>query len=626
MANSIKLSAAATVVIAMILAAIVYGTTPTHAADNCETDPAAAYLTALGIDAKTSKYDKGAGSPLDYANDGENDESDCAAAETVEPTPAPTPEPTPTPRATPEPRPQTRSAPAPATTPEPGTENTQQQQQQQEDTAVTRASHLLEMSITDATAVEGEDLEFVITFSEHAGPNVSVICTSSIEAGDTAEDNDFTPGSSIVFFQAGDPGGTCTVPTFGHSGSYQYDDTLTVTLSAPMNATIVQATAKGTIVDASAGPQLSFLSGSRQVSENSGTINNFVCIVPSPWFAEGPFDVTLEITGTATRGDDYVNIPTTVTASRAQSQLCVPVTIIEDNLPEIDAFGSDTETIIVRIVSASVDVVRIDRNADTAEIHISDNDGRAAIDSITGGAGYEGGQNDGTSSVAGQQFGNVNFRVRMDGPNGYEQYIDWQIVSGGQAKPGEDVPASGRIIIPPGVTDFYIQLPVIDDNLSEQFGSRNYETFELEIHNASGGITFFENNRATALGTIYDNEARPTVTIENATAVEGEDIVFVINIWPPAGARTPVFFGIDVPGHYPPTDDTATRGVDFLAPHPAGFSILLPYGATTAEVRLGTIDDDLVEGTEEFGIGIHRGGSTITGTPRTATGTILDND
>ena len=474
---------------------------------------------------------------------------------------------------------------------------------------------LPQLGIQDATAIEGEDLEFTVIFlSDVEVDNVSFTCTTSIESGDTAETNDFTPVDMVI-----SPSGntaTCSVPTARSHGHYELDDTLTVTISNPVNATIYQATATGTIIDTNDFPTLRWLYPSRTVEEDEPTINNFFCLVSEPQTLEGSFGVTLEVTGTATEGEDYNTFDTNVRVSNGQSQLCLPIRIVNDN----DLALEDRETVIVRIVSSDASFVRIHANKHTAVLNIDEDTSDATITSLTGGAGHEGGQNNGTSTVSGQQFGNVNFRVRMDKQYFSEQCVDWQIVEGGQAKPGEDVPASGRTIIPPLADDFYIQVPIIDDNLSEQFGSRNYETFELEITGACGGISV---PHFIAMGTIYDNEARPTVTIENATAVEGEDIVFVINIWPPAGVRTPVFFGIDAVGHYPPTDDTATKGVDFLAPHPAGFSILLPYGATTAEVRLSTIDDDLVEGTEEFGIGIHRGGSTNVGTPRTATGTIL---
>ena len=624
MANSIKLSAAAAIAIAIILAALTWGVGSTHAEDTCETDAAADYLTALGIDAKTSKYDKGAGSPLDYANNGENDESACDAAEIVEPTPAPTAAPTPTPRATPEP--QTRSAPAPATTPEPGTENTQQQQQQ-EDTAITRSSHLPQLSIAPATANEGDNLEFVITLSETSADNVSVTCTGSIESGDTAEDNDFTSRSALVTFQSTQTSTTCTVPTALTASHFEFEDTLTVTLSNPVNAIIAQATATGTIIDTTGFPIATFLHQSRLASESSGTINNFFCVDIMPTTGERSWDVTFEITGTATPGDDYVTLPTTLTVSRGQSQICIPITIINDNISEGFTGGNyAAETVIVRMVSANADFVIIGA-MDTAQLNIEDNDDRPRITSIEDGTGYEGGQNDGTSSVAGQQFGNVNFRVNLSHPSAHEQCVEWSIKDQG-ATAGLDFPAaSGTTTIRPLATSFYIQVPVIDDNILERrFASQYNETFEFSITGVcSEGISNFDLEELTATGTIVDNDVdgnnrNPTVTMasDTVTITEGEDIVIYIDISPPTGVHAPVFFGI--------SDITTTKGVDYLAPHPIDFNIVLPEGATRAEVRLGSIDDDLVEGPETFSIGILRGGSTTIGAIRSATVTILDND
>ena len=56
-----------------------------------------------------------------------------------------------------------------------------------------------------------------------------------------------------------------------------------------------------------------------------------------------------------------------VTVSRCQSQLCVPLTIIDDSVVE-------NEENLVITISTRAQRVSVDGNADTAELIIDDND------------------------------------------------------------------------------------------------------------------------------------------------------------------------------------------------------------------------------------------------------------
>ena len=58
--------------------------------------------------------------------------------------------------------------------------------------------------------------------------------------------------------------------------------------------------------------------------------------------------------------------------------------------------------------------IRVDPNAGSMQIVIEDND-PAPLLSVHGGTGTEGGQNPGTSPVAGQDFANVVFELELSG-------------------------------------------------------------------------------------------------------------------------------------------------------------------------------------------------------------------
>ena len=120
----------------------------------------------------------------------------------------------------------------------------------------------------------------------------------------------------------------------------------------------------------------------------------------------------------------------------------------------------------------------------------------------------------------------------------------------------------------------------------------------------------------------------PVVSIASASTTEGQDIVFTVTISPPISGFRRLSYGTGSDS-IPSGSKAATAGNDYVTPHTASKVIQIGYGLTSVEIRFRTIDDDLVEGTEVFGIGLHgssdEGREYSVGT-RTVIGTIRDND
>ena len=105
--------------------------------------------------------------------------------------------------------------------------------------------------MADVSGTEGTALTFTVTLSDESGKTVTVDYATSVEIGDTATSGtDFTAKTSTTLtFEPGDPGDTTktfTVQTTDDT-DIEEDETFTVTLSNPSDATISDATAKGTI-------------------------------------------------------------------------------------------------------------------------------------------------------------------------------------------------------------------------------------------------------------------------------------------------------------------------------------------------------------------------------------------
>ena len=96
----------------------------------------------------------------------------------------------------------------------------------------------------------------------------------------------------------------------------------------------------------------------------------------------------------------------------------------------------------------------------------------------------------------------------------------------------------------------------------------------------------------------------PTVSIANATTTEGGDIVFVITISPTIDGFLSVGYGTGTDS-LPPGSMGAKKDDDYVPHHPAGANVQIGYGQSSVELTFTTVDDDLVEGTEIFGIGLY---------------------
>ena len=109
------------------------------------------------------------------------------------------------------------------------------------------------VSIADAEGDEGDDITFTVTLSETTTVEVSVDYATS--SGTATEDTDFSDTSGTLTFNAGTTSKSVTVGTTEDT-SDEDDETFTVTLSNPQNATLGDATATGTIEDDDEGPPL----------------------------------------------------------------------------------------------------------------------------------------------------------------------------------------------------------------------------------------------------------------------------------------------------------------------------------------------------------------------------------
>ncbi len=199
------------------------------------------------------------------------------------------------------------------------------------------------VSVGDAAATEGSPVTFTVTLSAASGREVAVNWATSVETGDTAVAGDFTAASGMLTFMPGEMEETVTVETTPDTLD-EPDETFTLTLSSPSNATLGEATATGTITDNDDPPTLG-------VADAAATEGD-------------PVEFTVTLSAAADLGS-----PTTgpVTVPKSETTATFTVATAEDTLDEND------ETFTVALSSPSSNAT-LATDATTATGTIVDND------------------------------------------------------------------------------------------------------------------------------------------------------------------------------------------------------------------------------------------------------------
>ena len=194
---------------------------------------------------------------------------------------------------------------------------------------------------------EGDPITIRVTLAAAATETVTVDYATSVAAGDTAAQTDFTASSGTLTFAVGETEQTFTVATL-EDRIYEDDETFTVTLSNvnPPGAAALPAnpTATETIIDDDNAPVLVLSVAPDTIAEAGGTSTVTVSTGTGTTFPDDR-TITLTLTGTATETDDYTIVPRSLTlpagvGSGAASGTAT-VTAADDDLSEGD------ETILI---------------------------------------------------------------------------------------------------------------------------------------------------------------------------------------------------------------------------------------------------------------------------------------
>jgi hypothetical protein len=209
-----------------------------------------------------------------------------------------------------------------------------------------------------------------------------------------------------------------------------------------------------------------------------------------------------------------------------------------------------------------------------------------------------------------ESAGTATFTVSLDQSGAVDVSVDYATLNGTATAPGDYIASSGTLNFIAGTSSQPVSVTINEDTLAE-----SGETFTVNLSNVAGPGVLAD---ASGTGTITDNDY--AVTISDASAVEGNQVQFTVNLAPAPAAA-------DVNIDYVSTDVSATGGVDYTS---VNSTLTIPAGSGSGVISVETTHDTEAEGDETFTLTLSNVGGPLDNADLSAvspvTGTITDND
>ncbi|MBE7416662.1 MAG: tandem-95 repeat protein [Ideonella sp.] len=315
---------------------------------------------------------------------------------------------------------------------------------------------------------------FTVTLSAASGQTVTVDFGTA--NGSATAGADYSAASGTLTFAPGTTTQTITVP-ITNDALFEGNESFTVTLASPTNATIADGTGVGTIVDNDAAPTVTSIS-SPTVAEGSDLVYAVALSNPSSTATTFPFTLG----GGNAVAADYGSATFSNGVTLAGGVLTVPagVTGFTVTLPTVqDALDEANETVPITVGGVT----------GTGTITDDDATPSLAIDDVT----------------VNEAAGTATFTVTLSAPSGQSVSVNYA-TGDGSANAGSDyVAAGGTLTFAPGVVSQTITVSITNDALTELS-----ETFNVTL---SGAVNATIAD-ASGLGTIVDNDAPPAIDLD----------------------------------------------------------------------------------------------------------------
>ena len=426
-----------------------------------------------------------------------------------------------------------------------------------------------------------------VTLSTASGREVQV--SWATRDGTAIAPGDYPTRSGVLTFG---PGVTQLWARFAYVGDTicEANESFFIDLSAPVNSTLANAVGQVQILNDDGAPGAVQLSApTYSAGEAAGSAILTVTRQPGSCGAVGVSYATSN--GTATAGLDYQ--AATGTLSWALTDVApktFAVTLLNDTADE------PNETVNVAL-SAPTGGATLGSPA-TATLTIVDDDAppTLAVNDCTVTEGHAG-------SV------NCTFTVSLAPASGLAVTVNYATLDGSAVAPGDYSSTSGSLTFTAGQTSKTVHVPVIGDTLDE-----SHETFTLNLSGAANATI----GDGQGLGTITDDDAPPTLAVNDCTVTEGNagsvNCTFMVSLAPASGLAVTVNYATLDGSAVAPGDYSSTSG-----------SLTFTAGQTSKTVHVPVIGDTLDETHETFTLNLSGAANATIGDGQ-GLGTITDDD
>ena len=465
------------------------------------------------------------------------------------------------------------------------------------------AAALPELSFDSINITVDEDGSQAALSVELSQTSTDAVTVDYATSDNTAEaGDDYTETSGTLTFAAGETVMAIIVPILDDA-IYETLERFNVTLSNPAGATLPAFPGAQINIALDESPPTASIDDVT-VSEGAGTMTLTLNLSHESSRRTPYRTQTSYIGGTATQGADYVNFisggEARITVPAGDTQATLDITITDDTA------GESSETITIRWDNDPTGGNNGDATPATINFTgtITDNDSGVQL----------------TIQDASADETNSSIAFRIDSSETLTQDVTFNYstsIGASDSAEADDFDPESAVshTLSAGSVRGLIDIYLNDDDLYE-----GDETFTVTISNPVNASIA----DATATGTIIDDETQPTLEVSPASATEGDDIIFLVDLIGPL-TEDDVTFNYATSRQSDDTseaiDFTRTTGTETIAAGSSATTITVPtYDDGTNNDTTSTY-----EGDETFTVTISN--PTLAGISQaTAKGTILDDE
>ncbi len=444
------------------------------------------------------------------------------------------------------------------------------------------------ITIDDATLSEGDSGTAALSFTVHldaaSGQTVSV--DFSTANGTAVQPGDYLSASGTVTFIPGETAETIQVNIVGDILD-EADETFLVDLANPLNATLTDNQALGTINDDDLPAEIT-IADTTVTEGDSGTVSaSFTVALNTP----SGKTVSVEYStadDTATQPDDYQPASGTLTFIPGDVSESITIDVAGDTLTEGD------EVFPVNLTNPTNGTIADNQAVGT----ISDDDQLPEM-TISDATATEG--DSGTTSVS--------FLVTLSASSSKTVSVTYATGDNTASQPADYQLTTGTLTFVPGDMAEQVRVNIVGDTMDE-----DDETFLVDL---SGPVnaTLADDQ---ALGTITDDDPPPEITISDTTATEGDSgttsVSFLVTLSASSSKTVSVTYATGYNTASQPADYQQTTGTLTFVP-----------GDRAEQVRVNIAGDTIDEDDETFLVDLADPVNATLADDQ-ALGTIIDDD